>query len=470
MAYDSYDCVIAGGGPAGALCAATLAGWGRRVQLVQEASSAHKPPAETLVPAALRSFERYGLAQVLCRPEFEGSARHGAIWGSSELHWREVGKGERGYRIDRSQFDRALRDFATERGVTLLEGWRVEQPFDGEGPWTLLGPGGKRETVQATLRIATCGRPRREPRSSGDRAIETCALWSVIEAGSEYHDATLVEAVAEGWFWWLPLEDGRVCLSLFADLEQVKQCGPEELFRAALSGSIGPGREARPGRVRGMVCSPGLRKPRGDLILAGDAAANIDPLSSQGVEKALASGLDAAFAANTWIESPEMGDSLRDHRWRWESQLFHAHARETSAFYAREKRFSEAPFWRKRHAAPALEAESTGPELEPPEFIQVHPELVTTSALVRGERIFKTCTAFRAAAGDQVLHHLGPLDLAALFELLPASREELLERARVLPSFAGLTPRMLLGSLTELVRLGFLSPATRPASDSRGTR
>ena len=140
-----YDCVVAGGGPAGALCAATLAAWGRRVLLVHETAVAPKPPAETLVPSALPSFARYGLEPILRRPEFAGSARHGSIWGSSELRWREVDGPERGYRVERRAFDLALRAHAAERGVEVLEGWRVLDPLDGPAPWTLPGPDGHRE-------------------------------------------------------------------------------------------------------------------------------------------------------------------------------------------------------------------------------------------------------------------------------------------------------------------------------------
>ncbi len=46
---------------------------------------------------------------------------------------------------------------------------------------------------------------------------------------------------------------------------------------------------------------------RGDRwLLVGDAGSFIDPLSSAGVKKALASGWLAAVVAHTWLTQPEM--------------------------------------------------------------------------------------------------------------------------------------------------------------------
>lgn len=469
----SYDCVIAGGGPAGALCAATLASWGRRVLLVHQAAGPHKPPSETLVPSALPLFESYGLGELIRQPQWEGTARHGTIWGSRELRWREVGEGGRGYRIEREAFDRDLRQFAVQRGATLLEDWRVVDPLREQAAWKLSGPDGQERRVRAGIRVVSAGRPGGgesavEPR---DRPpIETCALSTVLEGDGEFEDATLVEAVREGWLWWLPLRGGRVGLTLFADLDEVKQRGRDKVFAASLSESLGPARNSKLGRVRGTVCTPGLRGSQGDVLFAGDAAANIDPLSSQGFEKALASGWDTALAVNTWIEEPELEGELQAHRARWEARLFQAHARDTLAFYLQEARFAEAPFWLTRRAEAARKALELPLDEELPACLERHPDLVEARELIRRDRRLVPVPAFRLNHEDSVLHQLGGVELTSLIALLPASPEQIMERARRHPAFAHMTPSLLRQSLGELLRLGYLRAGDLPSRASRDSR
>jgi len=439
------------------------------VLLVHETAVAPKPPAETLVPSALPSFARYGLEPILRRPEFAGSARHGSIWGSSELRWREVDGPERGYRVERRAFDLALRAHAAERGVEVLEGWRVLDPLDGTEPWTLQGPDGHRERVEARTRVVACGGARGAPTPGVRRgAVETCALWALVESGREFLDATLVEAVREGWLWWLPLADGRVCLTLFADLEEVKGVGRDEQYRAALRGALGPARDVHTGRVRGLVCTPSLGRASGDLLLAGDAAACIDPLSSQGIEKALASGMECAFGVNTWLDAPEMGATIQAHRVRWETRLFRAHARDALAYYQREQRFADAPFWQRRQRVARVDSAPGPPAL--PSRLQRGPGLREVTTLQRHERHFVPRPAYSTADADEALQRIGPVELAPLIELLPCATEELFERARRHPRLAGLDPGTLRQALVELLRLGFLRAPVATPDRATGSR
>jgi len=452
----NYDCVIAGGGPAGSLCAATLSRFGRRVLLVQERHSTPKLPSETLVPTARPGFERFGLGDILERAEFEGTRRQGAIWGSSKVRWRETESGARGFRIDRAAFDQALREHAARSGVEVLEGWRVTNLTENAEPWTLAGPNSAKQLVTGKVRVAACGIPREKTQAAGD--IQTCALWTRVTSGSEYSDATLVEAVREGWIWWLPLGNGDISITLFADLDEVKQVGRDELFARALRDSLGPARGMRPKKVTGTICTPTLRSAVGDLLLAGDAASSVDPLSSQGVEKALASGDDCAVAANTWIEDPSISSQLLRHRAHWEARLFHAHEQDTIAFYRKEQRFSDAIFWRKRQhfSAPVPKPLSGTAQIER------SPNLRSTTALERSGERFKARPAFALSDHGEAIYRIGRIEIALLLELLPGNIDSIIEHARQDPRCSALSPRLVTEAFAELYRLGFVSELARP--------
>ena len=83
----------------------------------------------------------------------------------------------------------------------------------------------------------------------------------------------------------------------------------------------------------------------------GDAASTVDPLSSQGLEKAFASAADAALTLDAVLANAHDAaaeDELRARRRAWERRLFRTHAARTLAYYARETRFGDRPFWRRR--------------------------------------------------------------------------------------------------------------------------
>ena len=71
--------------------------------------------------------------------------------------------------------------------------------------------------------------------------------------------------------------------------------------------------------------------------MIGDAASTVDPLSSQGLEKALASADAAACAILTALETPTLTGQAFAHHAAWERGLLHGHARQTTAMYTSER-------------------------------------------------------------------------------------------------------------------------------------
>ena len=56
----------------------------------------------------------------------------------------------------------------------------------------------------------------------------------------------------------------------------------------------------------------------GPVLLVGDAASTIDPLSSQGLAKALASADAGACAVQTMLERPDLRGLVLQHQQQWE--------------------------------------------------------------------------------------------------------------------------------------------------------
>jgi hypothetical protein len=84
--------------------------------------------------------------------------------------------------------------------------------------------------------------------------------------------------------------------------------------------------------------------------LLGDAAAGLDPLASQGTEKALVGAENAALAIAAALEDPSLRDAAVACHARWERDLFHAHRKTCAGFYGRVARHAAQPFWQRRSA------------------------------------------------------------------------------------------------------------------------
>jgi hypothetical protein len=94
-----------------------------------------------------------------------------------------------------------------------------------------------------------------------------------------------------------------------------------------------------------------------DWLLVGDAASTLDPLCSQGVQKAIASALAAVPVSNSLLLHPERADSTIAFYCQRELSLFENHLATLSQYYEREKRWQAEPFWHQRRAAaPSLSA------------------------------------------------------------------------------------------------------------------
>jgi flavin-dependent dehydrogenase len=82
-------------------------------------------------------------------------------------------------------------------------------------------------------------------------------------------------------------------------------------------------------------------------LLAGDAAMTWDPLSGQGICKALESGMRGADAVARALD----GDASRLQEYAlWTDTRFREYLETRSKYYRAEQRWPGSVFWRRRHA------------------------------------------------------------------------------------------------------------------------
>lgn len=349
---DSVDVAVIGAGPAGATAAAALAGAGLKVALLHRDGPRAGAAEETLVPAARRVLERSGALECVELLGFHGRARHASVWSEPVLRVRDEREGERGFQVERRTFDAALRERAARAGAQLVEVGQVTIDERGREVHARTADAGEL-MIQTRAVIVATGRATPDSLAHLATVVElpaTLALSTTLSVQHELAHTNVIEAVREGWLWWLPLADGRVELTLFCDREEERSVGREALWSAALRGAVGPAREVQARPERGTLATARLRASSAPILVCGDASCALDPLSSQGLETALASAQHAAHCARSVVEGrSELAFAALERR-AWDARLWHAHRRQTTEFLRSEGRFVDAPFWRARQA------------------------------------------------------------------------------------------------------------------------
>ena len=307
------DVVVAGGGPAGALAALLLARAGHRVRVFERARFPRsKLCGDTLNPGALA---RLGVHLDLAPLRAMGLPLSGMRLsgpGGATVEGRYP-SGRTGLAITRAQLDAWLLEAATAAGATVEEGARVEAPIVVDGQVRGVVVDGRAH--HARLVLAADGR--------GSRLAQACGLvrtpasprrWAL---GAYASDVTGVDPafgemhVRAGRYLGLaPVAGGatNVCLVVGRADAATAVRDPWAAIRAlALADPLLASRlaDARPlGRpvVLGPMALDATAAGAPGLLLAGDAAGFIDPMTGDGLRLAIDGGALAAGVARAVLD------------------------------------------------------------------------------------------------------------------------------------------------------------------------
>lgn len=330
------DVAIVGAGPAG--CAIALAlDPGVSCVVIDPLGAGSVGIGETLPPGVQPLLERLGVWSEFLQQQHLPAHGTAACWGSPQLEdhpflFHPVGCG---WHLDRARFDALLRSrvpLRQGRGLELADGTSVRPRF----------------VVDATGRAMAIARARGAECVPWDRGVARFARYARPEL---VDTTTLIEAVPEGWWYsaTVPGDDsanpGNLIVASFCDPERPASLGSETARRIA---------NAQP--IQQWQCSARAQAATQvhghDWLAVGDAALAADPLSSQGISQALATGIAAAEAISRHLAGDSRGlgryaESIATLRRR-----FLVARRDT---YRREQRFADSPFWRCRQQTITLD-------------------------------------------------------------------------------------------------------------------
>jgi menaquinone-9 beta-reductase len=307
----TWDAVVIGAGPAGALAARQLAEGGGRVLLLEKKRFPRwKVCGACLNGQALSVLESTGLGTLVARlggvelKEFQARFR-----GRSARIALSVGAA-----VSRARLDAALVEAATDQGVRFLQETPAIVGGIREGA-RLVKLGHPGRTIEVGARVvlvaAGLGNSCREREATGRPRIES---GSRVGAGCLVEDApdffgggTIFMAVGrEGYVGLVRVEDGSLNVAAAFDSELVRRLGTPGVAAAAIVAEAGfpPIVALEAAHWQGTARLTRRMEPLAEdrLFVLGDAAGYVEPITGEGIAWALASAQAIAPLALQAIE------------------------------------------------------------------------------------------------------------------------------------------------------------------------
>jgi flavin-dependent dehydrogenase len=364
------DVLVIGGGPAGAATALACAASGTRVTVVERSARDAARVGETLPPDAAPLLRRLGIWECFVRDGHLPSPGVVSAWGDeqpyeSDFIFSPYGSG---WHVDRRRFDAMLATAAEERGAVVHRdarvltcspdpsgGWRVEVQSRGQTSCLRAS-----FVVDATGRASWLSRRLGARRLDRDRLVGVVGVFSASAAGPAGDPRLLLEAAEHGWWYSALMPNDRLTVAYMTDRDLLPQA-PRDLdgFWSARRRQTTHTRRrlgaAAPQSALRIVSAESYRMdPAGgaDWLAVGDAAMAWDPLSSQGVRKAL----ESAFAAADTAGAARAGLTARAAEYvDGVARDFERYCRLRAWYYGQVWRWPGSLFWKRRQVAPGGE-------------------------------------------------------------------------------------------------------------------
>jgi flavin-dependent dehydrogenase len=363
----SPDVFVIGGGPAGATAARLLAGWGWSVQLAHR--QLDRPSLAESLPASTRKLLAFlGQLETVGSAPFHANSGNVACWGGDR---RDTASPDAGFHVSRASFDALLRQSARAAGVPIIDAVVREVALGDPSRIRYTIAGGQTREAAARMVLDCSGRAgivaRQGCRRSDVpyRTLAIAAEWESSSWPAAESTRTVVESYDTGWAWSVPLSSTRRQFTVMIDPGSVKaarsgaprDAALQQVYMRALEGASslrvrleGARQLARPWGTHASLYHAPTPCDRG-VLLVGDAASFIEPLSAAGVKKAMTSGWRAAVVANTCLSNSTMTSHALDFYAQRERDIY-AECQELARGYFRDAAaFHHTAFWDSRASA-----------------------------------------------------------------------------------------------------------------------
>ena len=371
-----YDAIIIGAGPAGSVSASLLASWGHRVLLLSRATDRSHSLAESIPPSARKLLSEVGVLDAVESAGFPRNRGNAVYWGAQDGRMEGFGdtNANAGFQVFRPDFDQLLLTNAAAAGAEIrldAKASLVEFVDNDVAAVDYTARDGRhrahgRFAIDCSGRSGIIARRGLRVYEAGHRMQAFLGLWQRDSGwGAVEDDRTTVETYEDGWAWSLAISSRIRQVAVMVDGATTRTVrGPtiahayvRELAKTQHLCAMTAGAALE----RAWACDASLYSSSDfagpQFLLIGDAASCIDPLSSFGVKKALASAWLGAVAAHTALNDSQRRSVALDFFSSREREVYAADLTRTRSYARRASEHHRHDFWRRRAAAEGAEPE-----------------------------------------------------------------------------------------------------------------
>ena len=321
---------------------------------------------EAIPPAAGALLRKLGVWDAFLAQDHLPSAGSCASWGRDMLGYNDfiIGLEGKGWHIDRAAFDAMLARAAEDAGCRFRRGHRLRDAArcaDGGYDLAFTTDDGGTIAVAAEFLVDATGIASGAARRLGvarnqiDCIVMIGAMFDLARPQAVPSQA-LLEAGEEGWWYAAKLPQGRMIAGLAVEPSARSRFADQATWSRALaqtrhvSAWLARGEAGAPATLRGALAPSAILScvVGKDWLAVGDAASAYDPIAAQGIVKALGDGWEAGEAIAGFFARGTAPLSVYQER---VFERFRDFVRLRGQLYAREQRWPDAPFWRRRRFA-----------------------------------------------------------------------------------------------------------------------
>ena len=330
----TYDCVVVGGGPAGATAAYHLAKQGHSVLILEKNKlPRYKPCGGGVCPQISQWFD-YGfepvISQKVTQVRYTYNMEDEVIAELSEPIWM----------VRRDEFDHYMVQQAQKQGAILQEETKATGIEFKDSHWHISTPG---TPVVGRYLVAADGAKGPMARWLGFKQRKTAMAGAIeTEPRLPVHDGHIVHfefgLLPKGYVWNFPKADGYSLGSgVFALAKRKSRDLVQPLTDYSKQFGVDIDQEAQHGHPI-LLWDGDQTLHTHQAVLAGEAACVVDPFTAEGIRPSILSGLKASEAIHSALAGNEqaLADYTQTMNQEWGSEMRWA-ARLAKAFYLAPK-------------------------------------------------------------------------------------------------------------------------------------
>jgi len=326
VSNELYDVAIIGGGPAGSSSAYYCAKMGLKTILFEKKAYPRDKPC-----GGALSYRTLSLLGEKAKQSINCSIDNITIYSPSLKHF--INRGNKGYFVIREQFDEAMARDAQEQGVSIFDGEAVLEIKHDSNNDTYIIVTAKRIITANYVILATGVQNNKLIRSLGIRSrwpegyLAICVNSEteieqelLTDLGIEETSLQIFFGVVPRGYGWYFIKKGYINIGIGATWVDIKEAGPKnvyERFVEQLKGMNLIPSDIKLAKAKSYTLvfkKPVKRSVFHNLLLVGDAAGFVSPVTGEGLYYCVSGG---KFAAEAIYNNKKYGKPLKAYQKKW---------------------------------------------------------------------------------------------------------------------------------------------------------